>query len=138
MRLRGIKFTQQDPAMIPAADRLKMDALWSLGHGLGGVDTVRGAEFQIKHLLMALKAGDPYRIGRGVAWESILNASEGGPGGRRRAQFYYTAAQTIATSLGNEHAAAWSWAAAGYDHWCKGEWEAAISCNEKAARGYRE
>ena len=138
LRLRGIKFTQQDPATIPAADRLKMDALWSLGHGLGGVDTVRGAEFQIKHLLMALKAGDPYRIGRGVAWESILNASEGGPGGRRRAQFYYTAAQTIATSLGNEHAAAWSWAAAGYDHWCKGEWEAAISCNEKAARGYRE
>ncbi len=138
LRMRGIHFTERDPATIPAKNRLKMDALWSLGHGLGGVDTIRGAEFQIRHLLMALKAGDPYRVGRGVAWESILNATEGKRGGRRRAQIYYQAAQNIATKLGNEHASAWSWAATGYDHWCKGEWDAAIACNEKAARGYRE
>jgi eukaryotic-like serine/threonine-protein kinase len=138
LRMRGIHYQERKPSETPESERIKMDALWSLGHGLGGVDTIRGAEFHIRHLLMALKAGDPYRIGRGLAWESILNATEGHAGGRRRAVFYYQAAQNIATQLNNEHASAWSWAAAGYDYWCQGQWEQAVACSEKAARGYRE
>jgi eukaryotic-like serine/threonine-protein kinase len=138
LRMRGIHYHERKPSETPESERLKMDALWSLGHGLGGVDTIRGAEFHIRHLLMALKSGDPYRIGRGLAWESILNATEGQPGGRLRAIFYYQAAQHIATHVKNEHAAAWSWAAAGYDYWCRGEWEQAVACSEKAAHGYRE
>ena len=138
LRLRGIAFTERDPEAIPEAQRIKMDALWSLGHGLGGVDTVRGAEFHIRHLHLALQAGDPYRIGRGLAWESILNAAEGGSGGRRRGRAQVAAGHALAKRLNNEHAAAWSWAAEGYNNWCDGKWDEAIACSEKAAKGYRE
>ncbi len=138
LRLRGIGFTEKDPESIPEAQRIKMDALWSLGHGLGGVDTVRGAEFHIRHLHLALKAGDPYRIGRGLAWESILNAAEGGAGGRRRGRAQVAAGHALAKRLGNEHAEAWSLAAEGYNNWCDGKWDEALACSEKAAQGYRE
>lgn len=138
LRIRGMKFTEQDPASIPRSTRIKMDALWSLGHGLGGVDTVRGAEFHIRHLHLALQAGDPYRVGRGLAWESILNAAEGGTGGRRRGRAQVALGHDLAKKLGNEHAAAWSWAAEGYNNWCDGRWDDALACNEKAAKGYRE
>jgi hypothetical protein len=138
LRIRGMSFTEQDPVTIPRDLRIKMDALWSLGHGLGGVDTVRGAEFHIRHLHLALQAGDPYRVGRGLAWESILNAAEGGAGGRRRGRAQVALGHALAKKLGNDHAAAWSWAAEGYNHWCDGRWDDALACNEKAATGYRE
>jgi len=138
LRIRGLAFKEQDPNAIPRAQRIKMDALWSLGHGLGGVDTVRGAEFHIRHLHLALQAGDPYRIGRGLAWESILNAAEGGSGGRRRGRAQVALGHAIAKRLNNDHAAAWSWAAEGYNNWCDGSWDDAIACLEKAAKGYRE
>ena len=138
LRLRGLTFTEKNPAVIPQAQRIKMDALWSLGHGLGGVDTVRGAEFHIRHLHLALQAGDPYRIGRGLAWESILNAAEGGVGGRRRGRTQAAAGHALAKRLNNDHAAAWSWAAEGYNNWCDGRWNDALACSEKAAKGYRE
>lgn len=138
LRIRGLAFKEQDPEAIPRAMRIKMDALWSLGHGLGGVDTVRGAEFHIRHLHLALQAGDPYRIGRGLAWESILNAAEGGGGGRRRGRAQVALGHELAKRLNNDHASAWSWAAEGYNNWCDGRWDDAIACNEKAAKGYRE
>ena len=138
LRIRGLAFKEQDPEAIPRAMRIKMDALWSLGHGLGGVDTVRGAEFHIRHLHLALQAGDPYRVGRGLAWESILNAAEGGAGGRRRGRAQVALGHEIAKKLDNEHAAAWSCAAEGYNNWCDGKWDDAITCSEKAAKGYRE
>ncbi len=138
LRLRGIAFSEKNPEAIAQAQQIKMDALWSLGHGLGGVDTVRGAEFHIRHLHLALQAGDPYRIGRGLAWESILNAAEGGAGGRRRGRAQAAAGHALAKRLNNDHAAAWSWAAEGYNNWCDGRWSDALACSEKAAKGYRE
>ncbi|HEX3132345.1 MAG TPA: AAA family ATPase [Planctomycetota bacterium] len=138
LRIRGLSFREQNPDAIPRSMRIKMNALWSLGHGLGGVDTVRGAEFHIRHLHLALQAGDPYRIGRGLAWESILNAAEGGSGGRRRGRAQAALGHDIAKRLNNDHAAAWSWAAEGYNNWCDAKWDEALACNVKAAKGYRE
>ncbi len=44
----------------------------------------------------------------------------------------------LAKKLANEHAAAWSCAAEGYNNWCDGKWDDALACSEKAATGYRE
>ena len=136
--LRGVKFKERDPAQTPVDIRLRMDALWSLGHGLGGVDTIRGAEFHARHLLMALKAGDPYRVGRGLAWEAILAAAEGGAGGKRRAKHLVAVGQSIAQRLGNDHAWGWCRAAEAYGYWCDGDWLRATECCTEAARLYRE
>src|SRR5262249_9212902 len=64
MRLgvRGYEFTPRTEADVPRADLDRIDVCWSIGNGLGGVDIVRGAAFQARHLLLALRAGEPYRI----------------------------------------------------------------------------
>ena len=36
---------------------------------LGIVDNIRGADFQGRHLLLALNAGEPYRIARALCME---------------------------------------------------------------------
>jgi tetratricopeptide (TPR) repeat protein len=138
IRWRGIALKERQVDDIPADGLARMDVLWSLGHGLGGVDTVRGAEFHSRHLLMALNFGDPYRISRGLAWEAILTAAEGGAGGRLRARELIDKGHALARRLHNEHAAAWNWAAEAYSYWCEGRWTDAVSCCEEAARRYRE
>ncbi len=138
MRWRGIAFTERKAEDIPADGLVRMDVLWSLGHGLGGVDTVRGAEFHARHLLMALDCGDPYRISRGLAWEAILTSAEGGARGRQRARLLIETGHALARRLGSEHASAWNWAAEAYSYWCEGRWNEALSCCTEAARLYRE
>jgi serine/threonine protein kinase len=138
LKWRGIAFRERAAADIAEPSRLRMDVLWSLGHGLGGVDTVRGAEFHARHLLMALQAGDPYRVSRGLAWEAILTAAEGGAHGRLRARQLVEVGHGIARRLGNDHAAAWCWAAEAYGQWCEGRWNEAASGSAEAARLYRE
>jgi tRNA A-37 threonylcarbamoyl transferase component Bud32 len=56
---------------------LRLDACWAVALGLGSVDVIRGAEFGARHLLLALEAGDPYRVARALALESAFRATPG-------------------------------------------------------------
>ena len=45
---------------------------------MGMVDTIRGADFQVRGLLFALSVGDATRIGPAMAREAIFLGSQGG------------------------------------------------------------
>src|SRR5262249_26051137 len=62
IRLRGLRFREREESEIPAKELIKIDTCWSVSIGLGIVDTLLGADFQARHLLLALKAGEPFRI----------------------------------------------------------------------------
>jgi hypothetical protein len=89
-------------------DLTRIDVCWSVGNGLTGVDMVRSADFQARHLLYALRAGEPYRIARALAAESIFAALEGGRAGRERAARLVTQAVEIAERIDDLHAVAWT------------------------------
>ncbi len=120
LSVRGTGFTERDAASVPADDLTRIDACWSVGSGLGAVDIVRGADFQARHLLLALRAGEPYRIARALALESMLAAMEGGTKGRARASVLAARAVDIAERIQHPHALAWTASAAAaiayYDH----------------------
>lgn len=71
LRLRGLDLHLR----APSPEELRaVDACWAVGCGLGPVDPVRGHDFLSRHLRLALRAGEPMRIARGLALEGSFAA----------------------------------------------------------------
>ena len=79
LNARGTGFVERDASQIPPNDLVRADILGSLARALGMIDSVRGADAQTRHLLLALELGDPVRLARALALEGAYQAvaSEG-------------------------------------------------------------
>ena len=138
LRLRGLGFAlARAESDIPPALLERVDACWAVSIGLAGVDVVRGAEFQTRHLRLALDAGEPYRIARGFALESMSSACESGPEGIR-ARALRERAHELAEALGHPHARGMVAMATGYIAYADGRWEACTRAFEQAIAIFRE
>ena len=84
LRLRGIKFVKRDISEIPKEQILRIDICWAVAAGLGMVDTIRAADFQTRHLLLALRAGELYRVARALNLEAGFTATAGKSGHEAR------------------------------------------------------
>ena len=82
LRVRGIRFRAR-AAPLSAADAARLDICWAVGASMGVLDTVRGADFQTRHLLLALAAGDPRHIALALAGEAAYSAAAGRKNERR-------------------------------------------------------
>src|SRR6185369_917510 len=51
IKLRGLSFTEKDATQVSAEELMRIDICWSIAVGLGVVDTIRGSEYQARHLL---------------------------------------------------------------------------------------
>ena len=83
LRLIGLRFQDRAPDDVSREDRVRVDALYSIGLGLSMVDVVLGAAMQSRHLLLALRVGDRSQIVRAASLEAAQLASEGGAIGKR-------------------------------------------------------
>ena len=100
---RGLKFQERDENTIPKEELMRIDTCWAGSIGLGIVDTTLGADFQARHLLLALNAGEPYRIVRALAMEAGYSATGGSPN-RAQAEEYVQAALELSAKLNQPHA----------------------------------
>jgi hypothetical protein len=136
LRIRGLSFREKHD--VPATELTRIDVCWALGNGLGGVDVIRGADFQARHLWLALRAGEPYRISRALAWEGVLTAMEGGTAGLARASVVATRSMELAKKIGHPHALAWATAVEAIRLFCMGSWRPARSQSQDAIALFRE
>ena len=67
-----------EEAEIPAEDLLRIDACWSTMVGLLLLDPLRAVDFGCRHLLAALRAGEPGRVARGLAMEACCRTAISG------------------------------------------------------------
>ena len=107
IRLRGLRFDERDAAAVPAEELTRIDVCWSAALALAIVDPIRGADFQALGLLLALKAGEPYRITRALAFEAAYDAASSSAGDApavARVAELLRAAGEIAARIGNPHA----------------------------------
>jgi eukaryotic-like serine/threonine-protein kinase len=134
---RGLDFTERDAATIPEAELHRIDICWSVAAGLGVVDLIRGAEFQSRHVLLALRAGEIYRVARAMAFETVQTATRGGPAIARARQL---ADQTeeLARRSGHPHAIGLAIWARGLSAYLIGHWKEAAELCERAAEVLRD
>jgi hypothetical protein len=106
---------------------------WSVSTALGNIDNVRANDFQTRHLLLALKLGEPYRIGRALAAEAAYSATRGLSARRRTGRLVRTA-EEIAEKVNRPFARGWATLAAGMAAYLEGRpGDARVLCERAEA-----
>ena len=137
IRLRGMRYTERDPSVITQAELTHIDVCWSVGVGLGLTDTIRGAGFNGRNLLLALRTGEPYRISRALALEAAYSGA-GGNSTHLRTQKLIGAARAIAQRIDHPHALGLSQAVDGGTAYLEGRWRHACEEIEGGIRLLRD
>ncbi|WP_434042825.1 MULTISPECIES: AAA family ATPase [Sorangium] len=132
LRLRGLRFRERPEREVRPEDLARIDACWTVTVGLSGVDMVRAAEFSARALLLALRAGEPYRIGRALAFEASSACMMGSPN-RARAEELVAAVRALAERLDSPHLLGLSMMVSGMlEAFTAGRWKEAAAWYEKA------
>jgi hypothetical protein len=137
LAVRGLGYRERDAAAVPPGELIRIDACWSVAIGLSLVDTVRAADFQARHLLRTLRAGEPYRIARALALESGHSAAGGAPA-QERTQRLVGMASALAERLQHPHALGLAASMAGLTACLEGRFQTALARCDEAARLLRE
>ena len=101
LRLRGLGYTERPVDQIPQQELARVDAAWTVVTGLAFNDTIYSADFQVRHLLLALRAGEPYRVARALAIECSTLATIGAS--PKRIDRLYRLARQLAERLEHPH-----------------------------------
>ncbi len=131
IRLRGLGCEERPEFRIPAADLVRIDTCWAVASGLGFVDTVRGSVFQARGLLLALKAGEPFRVARALAVEAAYSSISGGKS-RPRTDALNQKAMEIAERLKQPRARGLATVTAGIAAFFEGRWRDCRDLLERA------
>jgi len=136
-RMRGLRFTERDRSQVSAERLTRVDICWSVAAGLGLTDPIRGADFQTRHLVLALAAGEPYRISRALAMEGAYSSISGEVTWKRTEKLI-AMAREIATRIDEPHARGVTAFAEALAHYQCGRWQRGLDGFEEAARILRE
>jgi serine/threonine protein kinase len=137
LRLRGLGYREREASDVPADELIRIDACWSVAVGLSLVDNVRSADFQARHLLRALRAGEPYRIARALAVAAGHSAA-GGTQAQPRTQWLVAEAARLADRLHHPHALGLAALMAGLTACLEGRFRTGLERADEAARILRE
>lgn len=120
LRLRGLDFDERQEIEVGPELLQRIDVCWSVEIGLCLVDVLHASEFHARHLLLALGAGEPQRIARGLAMEVFFGAMEGRDGSR-----ILELARQLAGRVPGRYAASLTEMAAGMLACSEGDWRVA-------------
>jgi hypothetical protein len=136
LRWRGLGFRRRDLAQVDAGELRRLEICRSAAVGLSMVDPLRGAYFQTRYLLLALRAGEPQHLVQALAMEGA-HASIGGCFSRRRTDELLGAAETLVQQLAQPYPAAMVALAKGIADALEGRWQSALSLCDQAEDIFR-
>jgi serine/threonine protein kinase/tetratricopeptide (TPR) repeat protein len=137
IRIRGLGSSLRSESEIPMGKLDRIDICWVGAYGLGPIDHIRGGAFQARQLWLSLRAGEPYRLVRALALESIYVAHRGS---RSQAATRRMLAATLALAeqVGAPGPRSRATIAAGTAALMQGRWKAGMELHEKAEALLRE
>ena len=136
LRWRGLHFVSRDVNDIDPDTLLRVDTCWSATTGLLLVDMISSVALSARHLLIALDAGEPYRLSRAMAIESAARAAY--PSGRKLSRTLFQLSQELAKRVGHPHAIGLSRLADGLMAVAVGQWRKALQLGEEAVTILRD
>ena len=134
--LRGLRYREQDAGLIDPLELLRIDLCWSMVVGWSIVDTLRGAEAQALHLVLALRSGEPGRVALALAAEAGYATVRGKRSLRRVPQLLASALET-AQRTNSPRALALATFSAAMQSWVHGDFPRAFELCEQAEDTYR-
>lgn len=137
LKLRGLGFHERPEAEVPADALQRIDVCWSISMGLAMVDTIRGASFQSKQLILALDAGEPFRVARALSAEAAFVAT-GGLKDERRARTLVEQARVLAKRLADPQLLGLVDFCDGLTRFLVGRWREAAELTQQAERTFTD
>ncbi len=138
IRLRGVGFRPRDPTQIAAEQLQRLDTFAAVTTALGMVDSLRAFDFQCRHMLLALRIGDPVRVARALSVEAISRATGGSARDRRSANQLVKLAGEMSERSGTPATIGFTLCAAGMASYQLGEFRDAFDLAERATNVLRE
>ncbi len=136
LRLRGLGFVERHASEVAPTELTRIDMCWSIATGLAMVDTIRGADFQTRHMLLALAAGEPTRVAKALAIEGGF-LSTSGPRGRDRARALFVTARALLERNPSPFATALLYGAECINEYQGGGWRRAYELSRQAEAAVR-
>lgn len=137
LALRGLGFRERDASQVAAEKLIRIDTCWSVFLGLSIVDTIRGVDYGTRHLLLALEAGEPYRVARAMAVEAGTLATAGAAKRARREELVRRSL-LLARQVGSPHAEGLATLMGGMGAYLTGQFRRARELFEEAEMILRE
>jgi hypothetical protein len=134
--LRGVRFRRRLPGSVPPDELRRIDVCWSAATGLACSDFIRGAYFQTRGLLLALRAGEPTRAARALAFEGAY-AAVAGPKADAKSLNLIEVASAEAAQSPDRYLSAFVTLARGIRHLLAGRFRAAVAPLAEAEQGFR-
>ncbi len=133
LRIRGVAFRERDESQLRPEELIKIDVCGSCGLAFGVNDSFRGAEFQTRHVVLALRAGEPRRVGLGLAIEAAYRSLEGKKG-RSSAETLIARSRELGMQVGDPVVQGFAQYSEGLTTYQCGEWRQAAIQFDAAAR----
>src|SRR5207249_3206569 len=133
LRLRGLRSHERDSSQLTPRELARIDICWSVAFGLSMVDHIRAAAFQVRHLRLALDAGEPHRVARALALEIAFLACGGGATWQLTTAVMKRA-EELAGRTDDAHARGLIHAMAGLAHYFAGRFREGLAFCDQAER----
>lgn len=131
LRLRGLRSRIHDRSRIPPEELTRIDVCWSAACGLSIVDTIYGAGFHARALILALRAGEPGRLARALAFEAA-HAATAGTKARPYVERAFALSRELAASAPSPYLEGFTAVMSGLAAFLWGEWS---RCADECTRG---
>jgi serine/threonine protein kinase len=125
LAVRGYRFPST-PRPVAAAEVVRMDACWAAAAPLSMVDPLVSHLYYTRHLLAALKSGEPMRVARALGTEATYLVSMGGKRRCRAAERLLETTLRIADASTDADTKAIAQCALGVSAYMRSQWKRAL------------
>ena len=135
--LRGLRYREVDEREVPASQLVRLDVAFAAAEGLGTADPIRAMAFQARSLLLALRTGEPRRVVRAMAAETVFVSLRGISAKKRTAEIQ-AMLDPLATRLGDPVSLGLAVGARGLSAFNEGRWADSEESCRRAEQIFRE